>query len=186
VWELLSRLDVAIGLGTVSLSLFTWLGMKLRRAMTMLRTVYQQVTPNGGSSIADHIRYLIDSQSAWRRAGIDTDPQAAWECSTDGSLMWANTACCDLFGLSLAEMTGKGWINGIYPEDRDAMMSAWMHAVRDERSFDWRYRLQCPETGAITHVRGRGRPVWAGHKLDGFSGGVWVERREDVPSRVGA
>jgi PAS domain S-box-containing protein len=71
-----------------------------------------------------------------------------------GNCVYVNDRWCQIAGLSPEEAAGLGWINGIYPDERELVSTAWYAAAQENRSFTLEYRFQRPD-GAVTWVYGQ-------------------------------
>jgi PAS domain S-box-containing protein len=60
-------------------------------------------------------------------------------------------------GLSIEEACGDGWINGLHPEDRSSVLSAWQQMVKSEGHWGLEYRFRTP-SGKVTWVYGLATP----------------------------
>ncbi len=84
-------------------------------------------------------------------------PVGIYLCDPDGSCKYANLRWCEMAGLSMKEALGNGWINGLHPEDRSSVISAWQQMVESEGHWGLEYRFQNP-AGQVTWVYGLAAP----------------------------
>jgi len=74
-----------------------------------------------------------------------TDPQ--------GQCLYANPSWCEMAGMPQESALGLGWIEGLHPEDRSFVLSAWSRMVASHGNWGYEYRFRTPE-GKITWVYG--------------------------------
>ena len=80
---------------------------------------------------------LFHTLSKFAPVGIfHTDPQGRWE--------YVNERWCEITGLSVTQAQGDGWIQALYPEDRDKVVVEWHKTVQFQQSFTLQYRFQNP------------------------------------------
>ncbi|MEG4199983.1 PAS domain S-box protein [Microcoleus sp. Pol12A5] len=87
---------------------------------------------------------VATSQIVWATdaEGIGTDLQS-WRAYT---------------GQTEAEVLGLGWLDPIYPDDRERTSQAWMEAVQTKSLFDIEYRIRGTD-GNYRYFQGRGVPI---------------------------
>ncbi|MEG4089045.1 PAS domain S-box protein [Microcoleus sp. Pol12B4] len=61
-------------------------------------------------------------------------------------------------GQTEAEVLGFGWLDPIYPDDRERTSQAWMEAVQTKSLFDIEYRIRGTD-GNYRYFQGRGVPI---------------------------
>ncbi|MEG4144368.1 PAS domain S-box protein [Microcoleus sp. Pol12B5] len=61
-------------------------------------------------------------------------------------------------GQTEAEVLGFGWLDPIYPDDRERTSQAWMEAVQTKSLFDIEYRIRRTD-GNYRYFQGRGVPI---------------------------
>lgn len=80
-----------------------------------------------------------------------------WTTSPDGRIA-ASSEWSAFTGQTQAEIAGGGWIEALHPDDRDATVAAWEHAVTTLSAFDREYRLR-DASGRYRWFNGRAVPV---------------------------
>jgi PAS domain S-box-containing protein len=115
-----------------------------------------------------HIDYLVFTGidiTARKRAEteiqalIDTIPQFVWTGRPNGSHDSFNQRWRDYTGQSTEEAQGKGWLQCIYPEDRQRVLSEWQCAVQTGRVYETEARLRQGTTGEYRWFLTRAMPV---------------------------
>ncbi|MDX8409882.1 MAG: PAS domain S-box protein [Mariprofundales bacterium] len=81
-------------------------------------------------------------------------PVGIFRTNADGECLYINECWRAMAGLSPAEASGKGWVQAIHPEDREALFAKWNTAVNEGRLFSDEYRFQ-HKNGQITWVLGK-------------------------------
>lgn len=74
-----------------------------------------------------------------------------------GLCQYVNSRWCEMAGLTQEEAMGKGWIQGLYPEDRDTVFASWERMVESEGRWGLEYRFVNRE-GKVTTVYGLATP----------------------------
>ena len=108
-------------------------------------SIKAQTLPNGGKSLADSIHRLERGVDAIREKQLENyqtmaalaanDDVGMWESDLEGDCININQNVLKRVGLSLSEVTGKGWVNFIAPEDRERVFKEWLLACAQERDF---------------------------------------------------
>lgn len=132
-----------------------------------INRIYQEVTPNGGSSLKDSVnrietRQLIQEQRQHAYASHLTTP--IFETDATGACTWVNKAYLDFVDASQDDILGHGWINFIEYEDQHRVAESWASAIRDKRAFRLEYTMVPPEgptrvIGETTVIRDSGGAV---------------------------
>lgn len=124
------------------------------KAYSKLREIYQEVVPNGGTSLRDAINRIEGRQvvaDQRHQAVVSLTDIAMFESDAGGRCVWANRAYLRMVDKSLNDIQGNGWVNIVHPMDRDRVFEEWQKAVVQNREFGMRYRVVCSE-GEETHV----------------------------------
>jgi PAS domain S-box-containing protein len=137
------------------------LGRFFKRANYNFKTTYDALPvllalfrtwpqPDGSSSLVDEIKRIdLTLQLTKERllAHLDFSQMPVFECAVNGLYTHANSAICELFGLSFEDMMGKGWLEGIEPSDRLPTYKAWMDAIIAEIPYETTYHVRNAKTG---------------------------------------
>ena len=108
------------------------------------------------------INQILQTEIAERRE-IDARYQTLAEVSpvgifyTDasGDCLYVNERWCQIAGMTCAEAFGKGWVQGIHPDDRDRIFAEWYRAIEEKLQFKSEYRFQHLDNGNVTWVFGQ-------------------------------
>lgn len=103
---------------------------------------------------------------------IDLAPVGLFETDGEGNCCFVNQKWREISGLSLDGALGLGWVNGIHPEDRDAVNTAWYKSATSGLPFSLTYRFETPKH-KITWVRGNSTAIKKpDNKIVGYIGSI--------------
>lgn len=71
-----------------------------------------------------------------------------------GHYLWVNEYWCEMAGITAVEAKGNGWVQLLYPDDKERVLAEWERAVQEKIPFRSEYRVQHPD-GKITWVLGQ-------------------------------
>jgi PAS domain S-box-containing protein len=103
-----------------------------------LNRIEAELHSNGGNSLRDEIRQIIDTQfkfEAHLNASMNVHQVALFRTDASGGVIASNRAHQILTGFNVLQLQGDGWINVICPKDRERVMKAWKAAVEAQREF---------------------------------------------------
>ncbi len=89
----------------------------------------------------------------------DTMPQLVWTARPDGFRDFFNRRWREYTGLALEQAQGDGWRAILHPEDRDAAVAAWEHAIRAGEPYEIQARFREEATGAYRWFLSRALPL---------------------------
>ena len=112
------------------------------------------------------------------RALVDLSPQVIWQCDAGGSLIFCNRYWCDFTGLSASDSAGWGWLKGVAPDHRDAVLQQWHSALKSGKAGSFEVPLLAAD-GSARWFQGCGAPVYDrdGNLLH------WVLVAQDIDER---
>ena len=151
------------------------------KSTARMDAILAELRPNGGASLRDSIT-RIEAQNAVALGRIDIvmvalgDQVAAYETDHAGLCVCTSPAYCDLVGRPAADLLGWGWIVALHHDDADHVRDCWRSSVDDRRAFEMRFRLVRPD-GTPVPVLSRATPLFAGHRLIGWSGLMKAEEQ---------
>ncbi len=87
----------------------------------------------------------------------DTVPAMVWVSDRDGLRTYFNRAWFAFTGRTLQEEVGKGWTNGVHPDDLRRCLDFHQSSVESRRSLRVEYRLRRPD-GEYRWVLSEGEP----------------------------
>ena len=88
---------------------------------------------------ADHA--LQESENRFR-AMADTAPVLVWMADDDAHRTFFNKTWLEFTGRSLEQELGRGWVEGVHPEDADHVLGTYHSAVLARKPFSMEYRLR--------------------------------------------
>src|SRR4051812_12373337 len=101
-------------------------------------------------------------------------PACIYSASPTLKLEFCNAQAVEVFGISLDDVAGHGWVDLIHPADRDSVLAAWEVSCATGQRYRHEHRLL---------VKGGqyGLPVANGHETS-LSSNSRVPRTGDVPA----
>ena len=66
---------------------------------------------------------------------------AIYQSDAQGQCVYVNSALCELFGLTVKEAMGVGWMDRVHPDDRDRVLAARKNAASPIPVFYLDYRI---------------------------------------------
>jgi two-component system CheB/CheR fusion protein len=84
---------------------------------------------------------LEESEERFQRAADDS-PIMMWMSDQDGHNIWSSGAFLEFIGQDQETTTGEGWLHAVHPEDRDAMIKAWMETSAKQERWDYEFRTR--------------------------------------------
>lgn len=114
------------------------------------------------------------------RSMADSAPALIWLSELDGRRTYFNKTWLKFTGRTVSEELNYGWVEDIYPEDRDLYLGEYTAAFEGCRPFEVEYRL-CRHDGVSRWVLARGVPRFT--QSGGLAGFVGIcidvtDRRE--------
>jgi PAS domain S-box-containing protein len=89
---------------------------------------------------------------------IETIPALVWSAAPGGELIYVNRRVQQYTGTTLDALARDEWTNLLHPEDSEATVRAWMHAVATGQQHEVQYRLRRWD-GAYRWFRVLGQPL---------------------------
>ena len=87
---------------------------------------------------------LAESEARFRSLA-DSAPVMVWTADPEGLCTWLSAGWYALTGQTEAEALGFGWALAVHPEDRPAVVDAYLAATRDRRAFRMEYRVRAAD-----------------------------------------
>jgi len=84
---------------------------------------------------------LLNAETTWRRAILDSLHVPIFEADKDGRFMWANSVLLDATDFEMHQVMGNNWRNFIADPDRRTIIDGWATAVQDATDFRGNFRL---------------------------------------------
>lgn len=96
------------------------------------------------SETTDEVNYLrqLEESEASFRLLADSMPQFVWSGDRDGNLNYFNQSVYQYSGLSPEVINKQGWLQIVHPEDKDANLRSWFHAIRTGQDFSFEHRFR--------------------------------------------
>lgn len=116
---------------------------------------------------------LIENEKKFRLLA-DSMPQHIWTSDPEGNLNYFNKSVFKYSGMTHAEITAKGWLDIVHPDDRDENVKQWTNSIQTGIDFlfehrfrrhDGEYRWQLSR--AIPQIDENGKiQMWVGTSTD--------------------
>ncbi|MBB3992123.1 PAS domain S-box protein [Croceicoccus naphthovorans] len=114
-------------------------------------------------------RALADSERQFETLAA-LAPAGLFRTDPSGMCTWVNAAWEESTGLKPDQWRGKGWADGIHPDDFDRVYYDWQASVAERRRFESEFRWRRPD-GVVVWVRSAAAPQFdAEGALVGFIG----------------
>lgn len=72
-------------------------------------------------------------------------PVGVFVLNAEGECEYANERACELTGLHIEQMYGRGWTASLHPEDVDGVLQEWARAAATERGYSREHRFLRPD-----------------------------------------
>lgn len=92
------------------------------------------------------------------RSLVIATAQVVWSTNPAGEVIEDLPLWREFTGKSAGETLGRGWLNGIHPEDRERALQAWSNAVKNHSSYGAQFRVLRSD-GEYRDLLARGVPV---------------------------
>lgn len=136
-------------------------GWVLSRAVPLLGSEGEIVEWFGaGSDVTDRREAIerLRASERWQQTLVEGVPQLVWRAIDDGHWTWASPQWTGFTGQPEPESHGRGWLDRVHPDDREAANATWEGAVlRGEFHTD--YRLLHAEEDRYRWFQSRATPV---------------------------
>lgn len=114
---------------------------------------------NGLHTTLKRLDSRLEEQGIMVSVIVKTQDKPIFKTDPSGALVSANPAAVRLLGMTVAEMTGDGWVRAIHPEDRQRVFREWFDCVAHRREFGpMIYRYLHPTTKEVTMVEAVATP----------------------------
>lgn len=139
--------------------------LRVKKAEDELR----QINENLEKMVEEKSTALFESEKQFRTL-TSMSPSGIYLTDANGDCIYVNECWCKMAGLIPDEAKGKGWVRGIYPEDREKIKEAWYNMVSSKGNWEKEYRYQ-DKRGKITWVYGVAVPSYdANGVVNGYIG----------------
>src|SRR5919202_2135193 len=81
-------------------------------------------------------------------------PVGIFRTDVEGHYSFVNEYWCEIAGITAAESEGNGWVQVLYPEDKERVFAEWYRSAQDNIPFRSEYRVQHAD-GKTTWVLGQ-------------------------------
>ncbi len=88
------------------------------------------------------LKFALEDVAARLKQVADALPQLIWVCEPDGEAKTLNHQWIDHTGVPEARQLGQAWLDQIFPQDRQALLSALKAAAVDHQAFKLACRIR--------------------------------------------
>jgi PAS domain S-box-containing protein len=85
----------------------------------------------------------------------EASPVGIFYTDASGDCLYVNDRWCQISGMASHEALGKGWLQGIHPDDRERVFAEWYQAAQQQLPFKSEYRFQGINCDRISWVFGQ-------------------------------
>lgn len=150
-----------------------------------VQAIEQQLGPNGGKSAGaklDRVHDMTRRIDARLSATMNVIATAVFDADADGMFVGVNRAFEVLTGYSNAEVTGRGWLSAVHPDDRGRVAEDWVRATKDKRIFECDFRIRHRAGVVFVRVHGEAKPTC--DEDDNCIGWMGAFHEQPEPSRL--
>jgi PAS domain S-box-containing protein len=112
----------------------------------------QDVTDRKTAEIERSRRLELETRERHYRSLAEVMPQIVFTAGPDGNLDYFNSRWHEYTGLSFEESQGWGWRNAVHPDDYDASVDRWIHAVQQREPVETELRLRRSDGSHRLHL----------------------------------
>ena len=128
---------------------------------------------NPAEEVATLLKRVAELESSaddrFRRLA-DASPLMIWTSDRDAHANFFNRAWLDFRGRTMAEEAGRGWTDGLHPDDRDLCVETYLKSFSGRSPFRMQFRLRRAD-GEYCWMEGHGVPHYdSSGNFAGFSG----------------
>ncbi|WP_404786229.1 PAS domain S-box protein [Altericista sp. CCNU0014] len=84
---------------------------------------------------------LRESEKRFRSLS-ESSPIGIFQTDVNGRCTYTNARWQEISGLTAADNLGEGWIQSIYPEDREMVLDTWNRSVQEKCNYSCEYRVE--------------------------------------------
>jgi PAS domain S-box-containing protein len=81
-----------------------------------------------------------------------------WTACPDGSIDYSSARFLEYLGIAPEQLQSCAWLESLHPDDRQRVIDAWEHALRNETEYRIEYRLRNGATGEYGWFLGHALP----------------------------
>lgn len=152
--DITSKIDVLVGIFTIvsgiilrgyaKISSTTKTINKLKEIPERIESIQKELTNNGGSSLKDAVQRIEKSLCVERvkmRFLLNESEHICFETDAEGHYISANERYLNMLGIELEDCLNNSWKNYIHVHDREFVFENWNLSIKEEKSFNHKYRL---------------------------------------------
>lgn len=147
--------------------------------VTQIAVFGQDITERRQAEIA------LQESEARLRSLMQLAPIGIYLTDENGDCQYVNDRWLEMAGMIFEDALGDGWKQGLHPDDRDKIVSAWYRMVKSRGHWGLEYRFQTP-AGKVTWVYGLATPFYSNDgEIGGYIGvNLDITERKDVENQI--
>jgi two-component system, chemotaxis family, CheB/CheR fusion protein len=114
---------------------------------------------------------LIEERENWLRNMANNVPVMIWVANAERNFTFLNNTWIEFTGRSLTQETGIGWMEGVYKDDLERLISVYNTSFNQKQPYEIEYRMRRHD-GEYRWVLNRAVPSFTDGKFTGFTGSV--------------
>jgi PAS domain S-box-containing protein len=97
-----------------------------------------------GTEVTEQVlaRHKIEESEARFKLLADSMPQFVWTSDKEGNINYFNKAFYDYSGLSEEQVQDGGWINVVYPDEREENILKWKDSIKKGKDYIFEHRFK--------------------------------------------
>jgi len=114
-------------------------------------------------------------------------PVGLFCADSSGNFTFVNHRWCHITNLSPQEALGMGWVSGLFPPDKQRVLSDWSKSIREQRDFQLQFRFRsghCEPTWVLCEAKMHRSPDGAALGFVGSITDVTGLKREEEAFRL--
>lgn len=97
----------------------------------------------------EEINQVLNSSQQYYQTLMQACPVGLFETDATGRCLYVNKYGCQITGQNLSDVLNQGWVDGIYPDDRERLVKEWLNAIQNQQPFSSEYRLNSLDQSGI-------------------------------------
>ncbi len=116
----------------------------------------------------------------------EASPVGIFYADAAGDCLYVNERWCQISGMTCDEALGKGWLQGIHPDDRQRVFAEWYSAAQEKFLFKSEYRFQGINHTQISWVFGQSvRQIGENGEIKNYVGTITdITERKQVEEEI--
>ena len=135
-----------------------WFSVRIMPYRTLENVIAGLVITFTDASVSKQLETAMRRKEGQLRELADALPQLVWSCAADGAVDYLSRQWVDYTGVAEAGQLGQGWLEQVFPDDRERVRAEWSAAVNGGTSFESEFRIRRAD-GAQRWFKTRAAPI---------------------------